>query len=143
MYLFKHKTDFTFLRWFRYSLVFAHLFKFKLIQLSFVGLLVQNATSLCPGTRPPPLRAESVPLQRTLQVNNTSRALDQQPADDDEHDRNSSLTRDSSGGLPRFHLWNVHITNCNHFLSPEELLQACSSFQCQMSFFSSLPPVSM
>lgn len=55
MYLFKHKTDFTFLRWFRYSLVFAHLFKFKLIQLSFVGLLVQNATSLCPGTRPPPL----------------------------------------------------------------------------------------
>lgn len=51
------------------------------------------------------------------------------------HDWNSRPAQDSSGGLPHFHLWYVHITNCNHFPSPEELLQACSSFQCQMSFF--------
>lgn len=59
-------------------------------------------------------------------------AVELQPVDGDERDGNNRRTPDSSGGLPCFHLWNVHMTNCDHFLSAEEPLQACSSFQCQM-----------
>lgn len=51
-----------------------------------------------------------------------------------EHDWKSRGAQASSGGLPHFHFWYVHITNCENFPCPEELLQACSSFQCQMSF---------
>lgn len=34
---------------------------------------------------------------------------------DNGHDWNSRQPQDSPGGLPCFHLWNVHITSCNNF----------------------------
>ena len=93
-----------------------------------------------PPTVDPLLSAHSVPPRRMSQVNNPPEIWISSRVDADGRDRNSRPARVRSGGLPRFHLWNVHITNCNHFLSAEELLQACSSFQCQMSFFFFLPP---
>lgn len=93
-----------------------------------------------PPTVDPLLSAHSVPPRRMLQVNSPPEIWISSRVDADERDRNSRPAQVRSGGLPRFHLWNVHITNCNHFLSAEELLQACSSFQCQMSFFFFFPP---